>query len=63
MKIPYNHFVKFTADWKAGKYPNERFGQAYMNHVHKDLQDPRLFYMQQFHETYVYITARYVAFE
>lgn len=42
--IDYGKYLEFKKEFYFGKYPHQRFGQAFMNTFVKDETNPELFY-------------------
>lgn len=46
VKISSEEYLVFMKDFYANKYPNLRFGQAFLNKYYPEMKYPDLFYMQ-----------------
>jgi hypothetical protein len=62
-KISNTTYVDFYLDFHtAKKFPNQRFGQAFLNTIYPEVQDNELFYMESTDKAVEIIFERYVDF-
>jgi len=45
-KITSAEYTRFVIGWDKGEYPNQRFGQAFINEFFPKLRDPDLWNME-----------------
>lgn len=57
-KTNVSDYQKFQKEWLAGRFPGQRFGQAFCNSF--GLTDPKLFYMTDKEKAYAYVNKFYV---
>lgn len=62
-KVSSKDFAKFFWEFYSHKYPNQRFGQAFLNHFYPERIESDIFYEENWTIAFTKISEKFVNFE